>query len=98
MLDKTEIIFAVASLKILQRLDLDYNDTSKAITSLYNRLDKDEKKVAEETGLSLKKVREYIEIDALASPKIKKQLKEHKINPMDVKRALRAAHNNIKQS
>ena len=93
-LDKTNIILR-SLVENMQRLDLDYTDTSRAITALYHRLNKDDRKVASETGLSLKKVREYIAIEALASPKIKKQLREHKITPMDVKRALRAAHNSI---
>lgn len=94
ILDKTDIILR-SLVENMQRVDSDYTDTSNAITALYHRLNKDDRKVASETGLSLKKVREYIAIEALASPRIKKQLKERKISPMDVKRALRAAHNSI---
>ena len=79
----------------MQRVELDYTDTSDAITHLFNQYGKNERKVAQETGLSLRRVREYISIDALASNKIKDQLKKKKITPIDVKRALRAAKNNI---
>jgi len=93
-LDKTNIILR-SLIENMQRVELDYADTSDAITHLFNKFGKNERKVAQETGLSLRRVREYISIDALASEKIKEQLKKKKITPIDVKRALRAAKNNI---
>jgi ParB/RepB/Spo0J family partition protein len=93
-LDKTNIILR-SLIENMQRVELDYADTSDAITKLFNQFGKNERKVAQETGLSLRRVREYISIDALASNKIKDQLKKKKITPIDVKRALRAAKNNI---
>ncbi len=75
----------------LQRVELDYTDTARAITDLYKDFDRNERKVQQETGLSIKKIREYIQIDAQATPAIKNQIHAGKITPTDVKRALRAA-------
>lgn len=82
----------------VQRLELDYNDTSEAVTYLFEKYNKDEHKVAKETGLSLQKVREFIMIKALATDKIKEYLKAKKISPIDVKRAIRAAQDNLKKA
>ncbi len=82
----------------VQRVDLNHADTAKAITELYEEYDHDERKVQRETGLSLRKVREYINIEAQASPKMKKKLKNKKVSPADVKRALQAAQGNIKKA
>lgn len=89
-LNKTEAI--VRSLvENLQRQELEYEDTARAVTYLYEQLGKDEVKVHKTTGLSLQKVREFILIEARATPKIKTLLKAGKIGPVDVKRAIRAA-------
>jgi len=96
-MDRTNIILR-SLVENMQRVDLDYADTSKAVTELYLSYGKDEKKVERETGLSLKKIREFIEIEAIASPKIKRQLKEKKVTPIDVKRALRATQNNLSKA
>lgn len=82
----------------VQRVDLNHADTAKAITDLYKAYDKDERKVQKETGLSLQKVREYINIQAQASTIMKKKLKDKKVSPADVKRALGAAQGNIKKA
>ena len=79
----------------MQRLDLEYEDTAKAITYLYQKFGKDDRKVQRETGLSLRKIREYIFIDAQATPKMRRLLKNGAVSPVDVKRALRAAQGNI---
>jgi len=96
-LSKTEAI--VRSLvENVQRLELDYQDTSEAVTFLYEKFNKDERKVVAETGLSLQKVREYIMIEAKATPKIKDRLKKKQISPVDVKRAIRAAQDNLQKA
>ena len=59
----------------MQRLELDYADTAKAVTSLYEKYEKNERKVQQETGLSLKKVRDLILIESRASPKMKRLIK-----------------------
>jgi len=82
----------------VQRVDLNHADTAKAITGLYRAFKKDERKVQKETGLSLRKVRDYINIEAQASPGMKKKLKDKKVSPADVKRALGAAQGNIKKA
>ena len=82
----------------MQRLSLEYVDIARAITDLYNKSNKDEQKVHQETGLSVKKIREYILIDAQATPKMKKLLKDKQVSPADVKRALRAAQANISKA
>jgi ParB/RepB/Spo0J family partition protein len=78
----------------MQRLDLDYVDTAKAITDLYKTFGNDERKVADETGLSLRKVRDFLSIDAIATPNMKKLLSEGKVTPADAKRAIRASAGN----
>ena len=82
----------------LQRVDLDFGDTARAITELYIEFGKDERKVQAETGLSLRRIRDYILIDAQATPKIRQMLKSKKVAPSDVKRALRAAQDNAKKA
>lgn len=82
----------------VQRVDLNYADTAKAITDLYKAFKKDERKVQKETGLSLRKVRDYINIEAQASPKMKRKLRDKKVSPADVKRALRAAQGQIEKA
>ena len=82
----------------VQRLDLNHADTAKAITDLYKAFNKNDRKVQKETGLSLRKVRDYINIDAQASPKMKRKLRDKKVSPADVKRALRAAQGNLKKA
>jgi ParB family transcriptional regulator, chromosome partitioning protein len=96
-LSKTEVV--VRSLvENLQRLDLEYYDTSKAVTYLYQKLGKDVQAVHKETGLSARKIRDFIMIEARATPKMKSLLKQHKVKPADVKRALRAAQDNLKKA
>jgi len=82
----------------MQRLDLEYEDTARAITKLYEDFGKDERKVHQETGLSLRKIRDYILIEAQATPKIRKLLRERKVSPADVKRALHASQSNISKA
>jgi ParB family transcriptional regulator, chromosome partitioning protein len=89
-LSETEII--VRSLvENVQRLDLDYADAASAITKLYATYNNDDRRVAEETGLSLRRVRDYISLEAMATPKMKEMLKANTVTPADAKRALRAA-------
>ena len=82
----------------LQRLELEYEDTAAAVTYLYDRFGKDERAVQKETGLSLRKVREFILIEARATPRMKTLLKQKKVSPADVKRAIRAAQDNLKKA
>ncbi len=91
---KTEAV--VRSLvESMQHLELEYDDKVKAIMFLYNTLGKDERRVSQETGLSLRKVRDFILIEARATPAMKLWIKNHKASPADVKRAIRAAQDNL---
>lgn len=93
-LNKTQIVLR-SLIENAQRVDLDYSDMTKAVTYLFKEFDRDDRKVADATGLSLRKVREYISIDAIASSKIKEQIRNNQISPIDVRRAIQAARNNI---
>jgi ParB family transcriptional regulator, chromosome partitioning protein len=82
----------------MQRLELEYEDTSTAVTYLYEKLGEDVDAVHRETGLSLRKIRDFILIEARATPRMKTLLKQGKVKPVDVKRAIRAAQDNLKKA
>jgi len=82
----------------LQRLELEYQDTARAVTHLYKTLGKDIQAVHKETGLSVRKIRDFILIHERATPKMKSLLKHRKVSPADVKRAIRAAQDNLKKA
>jgi ParB family chromosome partitioning protein len=96
-LTKTDVIIR-SLIENLQRVDLEYEDTARAVTYLYKKSGNDDRKVAAETGLSLRKVREFIEIEARATPKMKLLLHAKKISASDLKRAIRAAQDNLKKA
>lgn len=73
------------------RQEMNYIDTQNAITKLYNHFGKDEKKVQEHTGFSLRMIRNYVKIEEQASNKIKEFLGAGKISMADAKRAIDAA-------
>lgn len=80
------------------RVELNYSDAANAITALYKHLGRDARKVAKETGLSTKKVNQYIYIEERASEKTKKLLRQKKVKPVDVQRAIRAASEDISKA
>jgi ParB family transcriptional regulator, chromosome partitioning protein len=82
----------------LQRRELEYQDVAEAITHLYEKFGKDDRRVQQETGLSLRKIRDFIRVESQASPKMKRLLTGRQVSPADVKRALRAAQNNIRKA
>ncbi len=82
----------------LQRLDLNHADAAKAITNLYLLYHGEERRVQRQTGLSLRRIRDYITVEAQASPKMKRQLRNKKATPADIKRALRAASGQVKKA
>ena len=96
-LSKTDAVIR-SLVENLQRLELRYEDTANAVTYLYEKFGKDERAVQRETGLSLRTVRDFILIEARATPKIKKLLSQRKVSPADVKRAIRAAQDNMKKA
>lgn len=78
----------------LQRKDLEFSDASKAVTALYTDLGSD-RAVSEATGLSLQRVRDHLLVEARATPKMKQMLEGGNVSVMDVKRALKAAQDNL---
>jgi len=75
----------------LQRVKLNDADASEAVTEMYKRYKGNERKVAEDLGLPLRTIRDYIKIEAQASEYAKKLLRERKVKKADVKRAIDAA-------
>ena len=75
----------------LLRQELNHADTARAVTKLYEEFGKDEYCVKAKLGLSIKAIRNYITVDAQATPKIKQMLQESKISMADAKRAILAA-------
>lgn len=82
----------------VQRVELNHADTAKAITELYIAFKKDEREVQKETGLSLRKVRDYIHIEERASKKMKNKLRKGTVTTADVKRALRASQGSTRKA
>lgn len=79
----------------LQAVKLNNADTARAVTKLYEDLGKDEKKVQKETGLSIRRIRDYLTVQSQASPAILEKLKDKEVSIADVKRVLRAAQGNL---
>jgi ParB/RepB/Spo0J family partition protein len=77
------------------RLELSYKDAADAITDLYKHFGRDDRKVAKATGFSLQRVRQYIYIEERASATTKVKLRQKKVTPVDVHRALRAAADDV---
>lgn len=69
------------------RQEMNFEDTSNAITVLYQHFDNDEYKVQQHTGFSIRTIRSYIKIDAHATEKIKSLIRNNKISMADAKRA-----------
>lgn len=82
----------------MQRVDLNHADTAEAITKMYKKYKKDERKVAEDLALPLRTVRDYIKIEEQASPYAKRLLREGNASKADVKRAIIAAQGNLKKA
>lgn len=75
----------------LHRVELNHVDKAEAITELYLRYGKDERRVAQELDLPLRTVRDYIKIEEQATPRAKELLRQGKVKKADVKRAIDAA-------
>lgn len=75
----------------MQRVELNHADKAEAITVLYLRYKRDDRRVAQELGLSLRTVRDYIKIEEQATPKAKELLRQRKVKKADVKRVIDAA-------
>jgi ParB/RepB/Spo0J family partition protein len=75
----------------MHRVELTYEDAANAVTHLYRHFERDEAKVASETGMSLRRVRQYIYIEERASEETRQKLRDGKVSPVDAERALQAA-------
>lgn len=73
------------------RQEMNFEDTSNAITKLYNHFNKDINEVRKRTGFSLQMIRSHIKIEEQATEKIKGLLKEGNLSLIDAKRAIDAA-------
>jgi ParB family chromosome partitioning protein len=95
-LNRTEAIIR-SLVENLQRVDLNFADTQVAVTELYRELGS-EAEVKKRTGLSMRTIRDHLQIEAKASPSIKEKITSGVISIMDVKRALRAAQDDVKKA
>lgn len=82
----------------LLRQELNHSDIMDAVTKLYIHFGRDEYKVKEKLGLSIKTIRSYLKIQEYATDKIKQMLFEGKINPTDAKRAIDAAQGDMSKA
>lgn len=82
----------------MQRVKLNHADAAEAITTMYNRYNKSVRRVADDLGVSEATVRDYLKIEALASPKAKRLLGARKVRKEDVKRVIRAAQGNLRKA
>lgn len=82
----------------MQRLELEYEDTARAVTYLYTQFGRDERKVQKETGLSLRKIRDLILVQERATEKMKRWIKEGKLSSVDAKRVIRAAQDDLNKA
>jgi ParB/RepB/Spo0J family partition protein len=72
------------------RQEMNYEDISKAITALYRHFG-DEYKVKEHTGFSIRMIRDYLQVEANATDKIKNLIAAGDLTMADAKRAISAA-------
>lgn len=77
------------------RVDLNEMDKIEAITKLYIHFGRDERKVKEKLGLSIKKIRTYIKIEERASEKIKNLIRTNALRLVDAKRIIDAAQGDL---
>jgi ParB family chromosome partitioning protein len=82
----------------MHRSKLNHADAAKAITDLYKYFGRDEKRVKRETGMSIRRIRQYVDIEERASDEMKRRLKQGKVSPVDVQRALNAAPGDRKKA
>jgi len=84
----TALLFSIS--ENMCRQEMNYEDTQRAITSLYKHYGNDEKKVQSHTGFSIRMIRNYVRIEEQATDKIKDLLKKG-LSMSDAKRAIDAA-------
>ena len=82
----------------VHRATLNHADAARATTELYKHFKKDAKKVHRVTGLSYRRIRQYVEIEEQASARTKRKLREKRVEPVDVQRVIRAAQGDIEKA
>jgi ParB family chromosome partitioning protein len=82
----------------MHRVQLNDADRAEAITALYLHYKRNDRQVAQELGLPLRTVRDYIKIEERATPKAKRLLKEGKVKKADLKRVIDAAQGDKKKA
>lgn len=95
-IDDIEAIILSLSENML-RQEMNHLDIMKAVTSLYQEFGKDEKRVQERTGLSLRSIRNYLAIEAQATPELLQMINSKQINLTDAKRILLSAQGNLEK-
>ncbi|MBM3241382.1 ParB/RepB/Spo0J family partition protein [Candidatus Poribacteria bacterium] len=75
----------------MHRVELNHADKVEAITALYLNYNKDDRRVAQELGLPLRTIRDYIKIEEQATSKAKELLRKGNVKKADVKRVIDAA-------
>jgi ParB family chromosome partitioning protein len=82
----------------VQRVELNHADMAEAITAMYKKYGKNERRVASDLSLHVRTINDYIKIEEKASPRAKKLLRERKVTKADVKRAIDAAQGDLKKA
>jgi ParB family chromosome partitioning protein len=77
------------------RVELNHADAAEAVADLYERFGKDERRVQNATALSLRMIREYLDIKERASERMLDLLRAGQVTRADVKRALATAADDI---
>jgi ParB family chromosome partitioning protein len=79
----------------VHRVEVNHADAASATTEIYKRYGKKIEEVRSVTGLSARRIRQYVEIEEQASEKAKQMLKAGSVEPADVQRVIRAAQDDI---
>lgn len=86
--ERTAVALSLA--ENMQREELSYADTARAVSTLYGLFGDSDRAVAKATGMSLTMVRRLLSIEKFASKKTKQWIHDRHVSRMDVKRALEA--------
>ncbi len=78
----------------LLRQDMNEADTMDAVTKLYVHFGRDERKVKEKLGMSIKSIRRFIHIKEQGTPEIQSMLADKQISLQQAKRAITAGQGN----
>lgn len=82
----------------LNRVEVNHADASKAVTELYKHYGENIEELMAATGLSKPMISKYLYIEARASARMLELLRQDAIKKDDIKRALRAAGDNVQKA